>query len=197
MNRILASACAGAIFATFGCSTPSVHTIWSADRSVKEPGLVGAWKQVQKDGSDPGTTYTVAAVDDEKSALVITSKEDGKEQAWSFELRTVELGKARFADVTLDEKTRHDLSDRHGPLAIPTHMFVKYKLEGDALTVWTMDRGWLRGVRADRPEGLAATRLDSEVELITADTARVQTFLAAHAEDAKAWSGVVELRRGK
>lgn len=160
-----------------GCSTPSVHPIWSKEKDFADPALVGAWRPAEKDAHE---TYTLSRAG-EWYHLVYEAK-DAKDTR-EFDVRLVQLGKLRFADIAMPESAQRELGDKWDGFEIRTHMFLRYTIEGDHLRIWCLDRKeFLAGIEAKRYT-LPYTALDGDSILITADTADLQAFLERHAED--------------
>lgn len=175
-----------------GCSTPSVHPIYSAtDKPLAEPGLVGTWKD-----KAARPTYTLTRAGDNYHMLV-RSNESKEPEQWEFSVRLVKIGKANFADFAAveDERKAHD--DHWGPLFVPTHMFARWALEGDSVTVWVPRREWLEKALADKTLTMPHTRLDRHTLLITAETAELRAFLKKYGTDEGAFADEVKLERVK
>jgi hypothetical protein len=171
-----------------GCATPSLHPIYSPDKEIQDPGLVGVWRDA--DGTDK-TTYTVTR-EGSQYQLVIAGEKDRTDCA----VHLVQLGKYRFVDLAAADKERDQINDRWGELFLPTHMFLRYEVEGDGLKVWHLDRDWLKkGLDAKSP-AVACTTLNDQTILITASTPELQAFLEKYAADSAAFK-FSELKRTK
>src|SRR5437870_3291555 len=81
-----------------GCATPSIHPLYSKDKEVAEPGIVGAWKPSDKNDK---TIYTVSR--DGPAYRMVVKDGDGSEPK-VCDVRLVQLGKFRFADFSPTEK---------------------------------------------------------------------------------------------
>jgi hypothetical protein len=175
----------GAVLILTGCATPSVNPVWSAERGISEPAIVGEWRPT-KDGDK--TTYTIAVKGD--AYRMLARSIDPKEpEEWEFEVRLAKLGEGKFADVSAAPESREQVSKRWGPLFVPTHLFARYALEGDALRVWLVRREWLESSK------LPQTTLSKDVSLITAPTSELQKFLESSVGKPQAFGDVIELRR--
>lgn len=168
-----------------GCATPSVHPVWSEEKNHEEPALAGTWRPVR---ADDRTSYTVEARGD---AYRLTARNDDPERpaSWEFLVRLAKFGPGTFADISAPPEERGRVGERWGPFFVPTHMFVKYELDGDALRVWLLRREWLE--KSD----LAWTSLSKDVSLITAPTPELQKFIEASAGNPAAFGEAIELRR--
>ncbi len=162
-----------------GCATPSVHTIYTKDKEVADPALVGTWKGA--DSTDK-STYAVSRSADAYRLHVMNNDAQHPEE-WDLEVRLVQLGSARFADIapTDDEKGKHD--DHWGPLFLPTHLLARYAVEGDSLTVWVLNADALKAAMDERKVTLSHTSPSKETLLLTAETPDLQKFLEAHGKD--------------
>jgi hypothetical protein len=163
-----------------GCETPSIKPLASDDKRITDAALVGTWQ------SDDGGTYTVRAEGDHYFVVV----ED--HDKWNLEVRPIQLGKYRFADIQVAEKERRAVEERWGPFFVPTHWFFRYSVDAGAgsLKVWALSGDWL-GKQAVRPGYISL-----DYDLITADTRDLQAFLESHAEDPDAFQ-MEELKRVK
>jgi hypothetical protein len=192
-------ACAVALAATWmgGCGTPSVHPIYTKDTVIEDERIVGTWRD-----EDGKTIYAVSPTKESVYRLHVGSASKGNDDKGvdsDLELRLVQLGGNRFIDVCAAAADRSRVGDKHGTLFVPTHMFARVKVEGDAVTVWILKQDWARKMMNDRSSGFSATPLDEKEDgpiLITSDTDKLQAFLKTHAEEEDAWQ-VVTLRRVK
>lgn len=174
-----------------GCSTPSLHPVYSKDKEVFEPGIIGTWAQ-----TDAKTTYSVTRVGDGYHMLV--KNNDPKDpQQWEISLKLVRLGEHMFADFAAVEEERDRHEEHWGALFIATHMFAKVRIEGDSLKVWTLDRDWLKGAAKDGSVKLGLATLSDNEVLITSPTPELQAFLQANAVNNKAFPDPVDLVRQK
>jgi hypothetical protein len=162
-----------------GCSTPSVHTIYSKDKEVAEPALVGTWR-----GTDAGDkpTYAVSRAGD-GYLLHVKNNEPQNPEEWDFDVQLVQLGAGRFADVAATEAERGKHDDHWGPFFLPTHLIARYTVEGDSLTVWMLNAEALKSALDDHSVTLAHTWPSKDTLLLTAETPDLQKFLGAHVKD--------------
>jgi hypothetical protein len=186
LGRIAAGFLA-ALFAMTGCATPSVNPIWSAERGISEPGIAGTWRPAREEDR---TTYAITERGDAYRMLV-RSDDPEHPKEWEFEIRLVKLGEARFADVAAAPDERGRVGERWGPFFVPTHMIVKYALEGDSLRVWLLRREWLEA------SALPWTSHSKDVSLITAPTPDLQKFLEESAAKPRAFWEPIGLRRSR
>lgn len=175
-----------------GCSTPSVHPIYSEnDTPLAAPGLVGTWKD--KNGAP---TYTLTSAG-ENYHLLVKSNDARSPERWEFAVRLVKIDEANFADFSAVEEERKTHDDHWGSLFVPTHMFARWLLEGDSVTVWLPKREWLEKALAEKTVTLGHTRLGGSTILITAETAELRAFLKKYGTDAGAFADQVKLERVK
>lgn len=174
-----------------GCSTPSVHPIWSKDKDLADPALVGAWAPAEKDAKE---LYTVTRQGD--AYHLVYKKTEKPEETREFDVRLVKLGASRFADVTMPESAQREISDQWAVFALPVHTFLRYSIDGDRLHIWCLEsKAFEAGLKA-KTFTLAHTSLDDDTVLITAETPDIQAFLEKHAED-KDLFAPAELQRAK
>lgn len=174
-----------------GCATPSVHPVYTQDTLVTDPGVVGTWKQ-----ADDSATYTVTRVGDGYHMLVKNNDKDDPKQ-WEFSVKLTQIGSHRFADVSAAEEERDAHEEHWGPLFVPTHMFCRYRVEGDAVDIRMLSRDWLRRALADGKVALGSTPLDTHTTLITSETAQLRAFLEKHGGDDAVFSDHTRLERVK
>src|SRR5262245_9774434 len=117
MSRLVCSLVLLAAALLTGCGTPSVHPVYSKDKEATDAALVGAWKPT--DGSDK-TIYTVSR--EGGAYRLVATAEGDKPERYEFEVRLVQLGTFRFADVAASESDRKKLDEQWGTFFLPTHM---------------------------------------------------------------------------
>jgi len=171
-----------------GCSTPSVHTIATPDTVMQEDGLVGTW---QGEGESGG--YVISK-DGSKYAMK-TMEEGGLGETYTFEMTLVRIGDKTYADFCAPESVQRETGDKWGPMFVPTHLFARWELKGDTLTVWMLDREWVERATQAGTVNLAHTRLDRDTVLITADTAALQKFLSEQGASSAAFANATTLKR--
>jgi hypothetical protein len=177
-----------------GCQTPSIRPLASDDKRITDAALVGRWQ------SEEGDTYTVQ-VEDDHYLVVIEDHDKQIDHKWNLEVQPIQLGKYRFADISVAKKERDTIDERWGPLFVPTHMFVRYTVDVGAgsLKLWTLKADWLSKQRV-RPsytsfDYVHIDPFDLRV-MLTADTRDLQTFLESHADDPNAFQ-MEEFKRVK
>lgn len=180
-----------------GCATPSVHPIYTEDTIITSEAIVGTW--VEENGEN---VYTITPIEGTTSYRLRYSQRSeaaSKTQAREYEARLVKLGPHLFLDVAAAESDRRQISEQHGTFFVPTHMFLRVRVEGDRGTAWWLRRDWLRDALAEGQVRLPATPLDPNTILITAETPALQRFLRTFAETEEAWEPVhlTRVRSGK
>ena len=191
MKRIACSVAFAAAVVFVGCTTPSVHPVYTADTLATDPAVVGTWKQ-----ADSGETYTVTRAG-EGYHLLVKDNDKSKPREWEFAVRLTQIGAHRFADVAAAEKARDAHEEQWGPLFVPTHMFCRYAVAGDTLDIRMLNREWLRKAIANGSATVSTTPLDKETNLLTSETPQLRAFLEKHAGDDAAFSDRTVLTRVK
>lgn len=174
-----------AVFALLsGCGTPSIHPLASEDTTVRDPALVGTWAK-----ADAGKDEAIYRIEEsgDHYTLTVEHRESDAPEKWVFEVKLVELGKYRFVDVQAAEPDRKSVDKRWASFFVPTHLFGRYAIEGGTLKFWMLNQQWLEKSLSEQKFRLAHTSLDHDWVLITAETADLQAFLRAHAEDSGAF----------
>ena len=190
MRSSLLSLVLVAATAITGCATPSIHPIYSTDKEATEPGIVGVWKPADENDK---TIYTVSR---EGAAYRMVVKDGDQDKSRVSDVHLVALGQFRFADFAAPENARSKVDDEWSALFIPTHLFLRYQLNGDSLKIWALDRDWLREAVKTKKVQLACTSASDGDVIITAETPEIQAFLEANAADPNAFKPA-ELRRSK
>lgn len=172
MNRMILPM----ILLAAGCETPSIRPLATKDKRISDAALVGTWQ------SEDGDTYTIRAEGDHY-VIVFEDDEKQMDHKWNLEVRPIQLGKHRFADIQVAEKEQAAVEERWGPLFVPTHLFVRYTVDAVAgsLRFWALAGDWL-GRQALRPGYISF-----DDYLITSDTVDLQAFLEVHAGDPHAF----------
>lgn len=191
MFRTIAGLVLAAVFAALGCTTPSVHPVYTDDSLVTDAGVVGTWKT-----GDDKATYEVTRAGDGYH-LLVKSNDPTEPKQWEFSVKLTQIGPHRFADVTVVSTERDAHEDRWGPLFIPTHLFCRYTLEGDALDIWMLNLKWFRTATADGTASLGSTFLNKQTTLITAETPDLRAFLEKFGGDGAAFADHSRLERVK
>ena len=155
---------------TTGCTVRSLQPLYSEGDLAFEPGLLGVWRD--KDSKD---TWSIQRSGDR--AYEIASSDSPGEK---LEARLARVGDRQFLDLTpkiFDEA-----------FAVPAHVFVQVRLEGDVLHVALMDPAWLEKALAAKEATVPHLRLASGSVVLTAAPKQLQQFLLRHAADPKAFS---------
>jgi hypothetical protein len=191
MNRTsLALLAAAAVLA--GCETPSLRPLASEDKRITDAALVGTWQ-------NEDDVYTISVEDDHYR--VVVADRDQPVQTWNLQMRPVQLGKHRFADLQAAEKELRAIDELWGPFFVPTHVFVRYTVDVGAgsLKFWTLKGDWL-SKQSGRPSYTSFDYAPIDPAdhrfLLTADTRDLQAFLELHADDPNAFE-MEELKRVK
>jgi hypothetical protein len=165
---------------TAGCTVRSLYPLYTEGDLIFEPRLLGTWGE--NDSKDTWTFRQSGA----KAYEVIARESSGETR---FEAHLLKLGSLWFLDVC--SKGVDDA------VAIPAHLFVQIRLEGDTLHVALLSWDWLRDMLARDPHAIAHLRLlegDSDSFVLTAAPKELQKFVTRYAADPQAFS-FSELRR--
>lgn len=157
---------AGTVLAT-GCGlTLSVNRLYTEKDLVADDALAGKWTDEKAED--------VIEVRREGDGYV--AAEPGKSEYEAYWIHIVRIGDARFLDVA--PRKSHEL-------AIDGHLFAKLLLDGDKLSVQTLDWDWLKDKAAQA--GLAYVEIAGKQRLLIAPTPDLQKFLALYANEPKAF----------
>ena len=176
------------------CATPSVHPIFEKDGDMTDDRIVGVWRD-----ADDKMTYTVTKAETHYRLHAGSApKEKGEKPVNSdLEMHLVQIGAHRYIDVSAPESERSRVSDKHGALFVPTHMFARVEIHDDTVTVWWMKAEFVRQAVVEK--SVSGTPLDERAGgavLITSETEKLRAFIRNHVENEGAWDRL-ELRRVK
>ncbi len=179
-----------AVLSCAGCWVRSVHPLHSPDSLATDDRILGTWVAPDEKTSFTQPTDTFLVRRSGRLAYALVYVTNGAPA--SFEVHLTRLADALFADVV-----PRPPDEAHGPWRLhllPLHSFVRLSPTQDTMEVVPLDHEWL-GVQLAGPRpALAFTRLD-DLLLLTAPTADLRRFIVARADDPKAFSHPVVLRR--
>ncbi len=189
---------------TTGCTVRSLYPLYTAEDLVFEPRLVGAWPE--KDSQDTWIirpsgqkAYEVTVSTEPRTRLrdslrgtieaISPSGErarevssSGSEEKDRLKGHLVRLGNLRFLDLCPE-----GIDDS---VAIPAHLFVQIRLEGDILRIALLDPEWLEEELARKQLAPAHVRLPGGGAgsiVLTASTKELQEFVMRHAGNERAF----------
>ena len=172
MRRIPCAALLGAALLISGCGDLiSLHGLYSVEDDVREPKLVGKWEN--KHG-----LFTVERIGGYYE-VTLQPKPVGTEST-KFEMRLVDVGGVRFADLLPPESVGH--------------MWLRVRLNGDELRVAFFDSEWLR---QRLPVELADLVNHRKQAVLTAKTPELRTLVAKYAAEPKAYDDDIVYLRSK
>lgn len=159
-----------------GCTVRSLQPLYTEGELMFEPALLGTWKD-----KDPKDYWTIRRSGERAYEIAASDTPDQK-----LEGRLVRVGGRQFLDLVS--------KDADEAFAVPAHVFVQVRLEGDMLHVALMEPDWLRDTLAKTPAAVAHVRLPDGDVVLSASPKQLQQFVLRHAADPKAFSWS-ELRR--
>lgn len=178
------------LLACSSCVVPALNTLWTPDKGVYEPALLGQWAE-----PDSKVTYRFLEADGESYGLIVTNAE-GK--ASNFICNLVQLG----PDVLLDMYPAEidTMFEAYAPWHIlPLHSFYLLKLAGDELIVTTLNPEWLMEYVGQHPEAIGVAQWQyggsDSIPLLTASTAQLQEFIANNVDTPEAFYAETHLAR--
>ena len=180
---------------------PSIHQLWTQDKIVFEPDLLGAWGQTEAD--EPDFWFFSGGFDEE--AKQATGYElihkDGKALA-KFKVYLVKLGEHLFFDIfpdelkylkfenqTLgvpqnyfpgnsnDEQADIPLNSLYFQHLLPVHTFAKVEIEKDEVKIFRFDMDWLEDLFKQRKIRIKHEISSDDQIVLTAPTEDLQKFL--------------------
>jgi hypothetical protein len=182
----------GAVVLLTGCHAASVHPFLEEKDRVEVAGVAGTWVEA---GVEKPVTVAVRPGQG-KTWDVVLSGQDGEAR---FTVAAGLLGKSTYLDVLLHEESPGLKAAL--PYLVRPHFLVKAKVEGDTLSVWLVDKKWLREQLATKRVKLDHQVLnpgdDGELVLFTATTGQLQQAVRRHLDTPTAWGDPLVLLRQK
>jgi hypothetical protein len=190
MNKAWIGLIIAVVLASAGCVVPSLNTIYTPDKAVFEPALIGHWAEADSD-----VKYEFVQGEGESYGLITTNAE-GKEG--HFICNLVKLGENTFLDMYPGELDK--VYEAYAPWDfVPTHTFYLVKLQNSELVVSTLNPDWLMQLHGAQPEAIKVAEWQFEqgdtMPLLTASTAELQDFIAKNAATPDAFYGEMHLAK--
>lgn len=174
------------------CSTPSLNGLATPETTVKDPGLLGMWR----DADEKDKVYVVT--EDENDSYRVTMAGKGEDGPVTFVMTLVDLGPSRFADLTVTAAQAKEMFSKHGRMVQPMHIFMRIARTDDTVKLHQLDEKWLTEGLEKGTLKLAyvkVTRDGDTSNVLSASTAELQAFFKEHAGTKAAWDKAVELTR--
>jgi hypothetical protein len=169
-------AVAGLALLMTACTVRSMQPLYTEKDLIFDPQLLGMWVQAGDNSDDflifqkyEDKTYTLRIGDSPK-----------------LQGRLMKLGGELFLDVTPAETD--------DAFAIPGHLFVRIRVNGDTLQPALLDADWVKNAADFGTLGLSHLRIDSKL-VLTASPKELQAFVARHAGDSSVFKNHEEYRR--
>lgn len=169
------------------CIVPSLQPLYTPETIVAEPEILGTWID-----SGDEVNYTFSAGEENSYRLDCVDSQDVKS---AFKCYIVELRGQKFIDmypISMEESC-----PGYAPWHLmPVHSFYWIKQLTPALTVSTLDLGWLRKYTQAHPGeiGVSSYPMDDDEEpIFTATTEQLQKFLRDNVETPGAFEAEVIL----
>lgn len=163
-----------------GClPVPSLHPLFTENDMVFEPALLGAWGE--KEGEEAILTFEQLC----DNAYELTYIDNEKTSRYKAYL--VRVGEFLFLDAYPDGEAFKELAaaEAHLPV-VPTHIFVRVWLEGDALRIAYLDDEWLEA-KIEAGEVQIAHERTGDYLVLTAAPKELQALVLQYAEDESAF----------
>lgn len=157
-------ALAGLAFLTTACTVRSLQPLYTEKDLIFDPKLLGMWAK-----SDDLVIFQRY----EENSYTVRVGESPKLMG-----RLVKLGGELFLDLTPAETD--------DAFNIPGHLFVKIRVDGDALQTALLDADWVENAADYGALGLSHFRIGGKV-VLTASPKELQAFVARYAGDGGAF----------
>lgn len=160
-----------------GCGTPSLFSVATAETAIREDGLVGHWVS-EESHAIVGQPMEDAVALFYPIALFAMAQDEIKGSRNVIALAT-KIGENRYLDLSLSENEQIRLFEQYGGLVVPAHQIMRYTLEGDSLTLWSVN-----GRKLANAGGLAKVNFPIEQQVLSADTAALRKMLESAPDNA-------------
>jgi hypothetical protein len=187
VKAIRAAGIAGLVALAVGC-VPCLHPVCGEADAVFDAGLLGVWKA---EGTGQETVTFLDAGNRRYRAVYI----EGNGEHGIFDVQLTRIGRASFLDVSA---ARDDVggSGYYKLHLLPAHTFMKVVVATNGTMQLSPPAAkWLGGLLEDEPEALAHERLEDDLIVITASTARLRKFLEEYQATEAAFERPTRWRR--
>ncbi len=156
-----------------GCSTYTVHPLYTVEDSIVEPAVEGTWV------SDDKTEFHVAKASANEYSLEVAPADSEVLQHYTVHL--VRLGDQLFADMIFESQTLDGtkLDDAAG--LVPAHVILKLNLDANKLGYATLDKDAIVSQIAGDTQPMEKLMVEN-VLLLTAPTEVLRSYVSAQAE---------------
>ena len=173
-----------------GCPVRSLQPLFSEKDLTYNPALVGKWA----DGED---IYSFSRANENEYAILLTEQKPtdsttnarAEVDTITFVGRLGRLGKNWF----LDTYPARETGDFH---LLPTHIIAKVRIEGDTLTLASLEGDWLKKMLKAGHLRTECTLVDGDV-ILTGPTKEIQQMVRKYADDENAFPGPEKFVRVK
>ena len=144
-----------------GCPARSIHPLFTEKDAVFNSALIGSW-----DNKDE--IYTFEKLKESIYRLVIRSREENDSSVYSVMLG--KIGQSWFFDSfpIVNSNEHHYMS---------VHVFTRMVLQGDSLTIATLEDDWLLKMIEEKKIKIGHIRRENEI-ILTASTKELQKLFA-------------------
>lgn len=164
----------------------SIHSLYSDTDSYFDPGLVGTWFDPTDPAQSPiifaplgSNAYTVSGSDDSVKPPI----------EYTYECHLVKFGGRLFIDA---EQSDISVANESVPvMAIPAHMLGELTVDQQNLTIRFLGYDLMGDSSNSAFIAIRHETTDDGLPILTANSADLQKFLLAHADDVKAFPVVV------
>ena len=170
-DRLLAALALALAISASGCYV-ALHPLVTKDVQVFEPTLVGTWEEkgaanpevwvFKPDSAPQPETYIVEITDQSSSPF---SDEKPKPVTASFGGRLGRFGDLLVLEILPDREKALGPLKQHGFLLsslVPAHTFLRVRLEGESLTLMTVDTAWMAKAIDSKAIQIAHEHVDAD-----------------------------------
>jgi hypothetical protein len=185
MYRVTVSCNLALVLLLGGCVT-SLQPLVTDENAIVDTNLIGTWKQ-----TDGDSTWEFQS--ESQGYRVIITAEQGKRG--EFHGRLTELDSRRYLDLKPDLDSLETL-DFYKWHLLATHSFLRLDVTDDKMDLALMNIQWLQQYLEQHPDAIATQEIDDR-HVLSAPTAELRVFVAAHAAEPEFFLDPIELERGK
>lgn len=178
--------CTLALVLSLGGCVTSLQPLVTDENAVVDADLIGTWKQTNGD-----STWEFQS--ENRGYHVIITAEQGKRG--EFHGLLTELDGRRYLDLKPDLDSLETL-DFYKWHLLPMHSFLRLDVTDDKMDLALMNIQWLQQYLQQHPGAIATQEIDDR-HVLSAPTAELRAFVAAHDAEPEFFMDPIELERTK
>ena len=181
------------MFVLLLCScVTSLHPLFTGDERMSDPALEGVWQDAKGEN-----TFTLKWFPDGKLFMLNTTIKEQPGAPGEFNAVLGTVGKHRFLNIV--PKRPHGIHPKsfYGGHFLQTFSFWKVDLDGDKLTLTSVDYQWIEAMLKAKKLDLKYEKQEGGLITLTASTDDLKAFVLKYADDKTAFSDQLIFERKK